>query len=118
MRKRPDLNQSSDIAFLLILFFLVLASLQTAKALSLDLPSQQIESSSSNVESLHISLEADGTLMVNHSEISQAHLQRLLTSSSTVRLSVNPHTPWQCVVDLFSIIERNPPNAFSIEVSP
>lgn len=115
MRKRPDLAQSSDIAFLLILFFLILATLGQAKVFTLDLPQQNTASPSGSREALSITLHHDGMMTSDDNPIAPTELIPLLSKQPHLQLLIEGETPWQEVVALLSLIEQYPPKSLLME---
>ena len=116
MRKRPDLAQSSDIAFLLILFFLILATLGQAKALTLDLPEQETTTLFINTELHSIILHHDGRITSDATDLSHSGLIKLLSQRPHLLLSIEEETPWQEVVTILSLIEQYPPESLQMEM--
>jgi len=115
MRKRPDLAQSSDIAFLLILFFLILATLGQAKVLTLDLPEHEMVPSSHYTETLTVTLHHDGRTTTDTNELTHKDLIGLLSQKPHLLLSIEEETPWQEVVTLLSLLEQYPPKSLQME---
>ena len=99
-RKRKELAQSSDIAFLLIIFFLLLAGLDVSKALSY----RQAKPAGETVETspLSLTLEDDDTLRYQNQPISLFQCKE----AGQLILTVDDHATWQGVVDILSIAEE------------
>jgi|GEM_PF-580628 biopolymer transport protein ExbD len=104
-RKRKELAQSSDIAFLLIIFFLLLAGLDVSKALSY----RQAKPAGETVETspLSLTLEDDDTLRYQNQPISLSQCKELLDEAGQLTLTVDDHATWQGVVDILSIAEES-----------
>ncbi len=117
MRKSRDLGQPGDIAFLLIIFFILLAGVSVSRSLPLTI----LPDNSENVretEQLTITLLIDGSLSAFNKSITEEQLHQLISSSTDIRLFVEKDTVWQYVVDTLSLIERSSPASLSLEVAP
>ena len=104
MRKRRDLGQPSDIAFLLIIFFLLLAGINTSQSIALNTSSSKASLEETVV--LRALLTQEGTLLLANQVYTPLEFARELTPSTTVHLQVEAETSWQQVVDLLSLTEQ------------
>lgn len=104
MRKRRDLGQPSDIAFLLIIFFLLLAGINTTQSISLH--TNTSDSIQSDPTSLQALLTRQGTIVVEDHIYSPLSFARELSPNTTLHLKVEAETSWQQVVDLLSLTEQ------------
>ena len=102
MRKRRDLGQPSDIAFLLIIFFLLLAGINTTQALALRTGT---ESQKKEVP-LRALLTQEGTILLDDQFYSPFEFALKLNPNTTLHLQVEEETSWQQVVDLLSLTEQ------------
>lgn len=102
MRKRRDLGQPSDIAFLLIIFFLLLAGINTSQSIALRLGT---ESQKQEVP-LHALLTQQGTILLDDQFYSPFEFALKLVPNTTLHLQVEEATSWQQVVDLLSLTEQ------------
>lgn len=118
MHKRPDLGQSSDIAFLLILFFLVLATLGQSKALTVELPQQASATSLTASEPLLITLHEQGTISADAQDLSSSDLIALFSQKPHLHLSIEENTTWDEVVSLLILVEQYPPASLQMEAVP
>ncbi len=102
MRKRRDLGQPSDIAFLLIIFFLLLAGINTTQALALR--------SGTGTQEEEVPLQAlltqQGTILLDDQSYSPFEFAMKLNPNTTLHLKVESETSWQQVVDLLSLTEQ------------
>ena len=102
MRKKRDLGQPSDIAFLLIIFFLLLAGINTTQALALR---SGTESQKEEVP-LQALLTQQGTILLDEQRYSPFEFALKLHPTTTLHLQVEAETSWQQVVDLLSLTEQ------------
>lgn len=106
-RRRKELAQASDIAFLLIIFFLLLAGLDATKALSLK---QGISSTEQTNPSgvLSLTLSSDGSIVDSSGKtLSLSDCESLIPSYERIDLSVSPDATWQAVVDLLALANES-----------
>ncbi|MGB4406608.1 MAG: biopolymer transporter ExbD [Sphaerochaeta sp.] len=104
MRKRRDLGQPSDIAFLLIIFFLLLAGINTTQSIALHTStSKEIQKDTVVVQAL---LTQQGTLQIEGESYAPFEFAARLTPNTTLHLQVEEETSWQQVVDLLSLTEQ------------
>lgn len=122
-RKKPvdpiESGSLSDLAFLLIIYFIVIAGFTVNAGYLLKLPtagSQRIV----NVQDLvKLRLDATGNLALNGAavsvEVADAELSEAIAAQPnlTVLLSIHPDCPWQSVVDVISAAQRNRVENFS-----
>jgi biopolymer transport protein ExbD len=101
-RRKHSIAQPSDIAFLLIIFFLLLSGIEVSK--SLDLKTGMAQSTETKPFSLTV--EKDGTLHNAGQQIDLQQLDRELEDRSWLSVSVDPDVGWQTVVDILSVAER------------
>ncbi len=115
MRKRRDLGQPSDIAFLLIIFFLLLAGINTTQSIALHTNTTTTPQTDSVV--LQALLTQQGTVVLEGETYSPLAFVRELTPSTTLHLSVEAETSWQQVVDLLSLSEQRQIAGLSLTLS-
>lgn len=115
MRPKRELGQPSDIAFLLIIFFLLLAGINTSQSIAL----HQNSSGSASLEakSLQALLLPGGTVLSDGTTYSLDEFVPLLTSGTTLHLLVEGSVPWQEVVDLLSLAEQRGVEGLSLTLS-
>ena len=104
MRKRRDLGQPSDIAFLLIIFFLLLAGINTTQSISLH--SDTRDSPQTDYVTLQALLTQQGTILLDDQFYSPFEFALKLHPDTTLHLQVEEETSWQQVVDLLSLTEQ------------
>ncbi|MEA5030694.1 MAG: hypothetical protein VB025_00945 [Sphaerochaeta sp.] len=111
-RKQHTVGQPGDIAFLLIIFFLVLIGLQGARSIELSVGGQ---SAPDGLGPLSIVLLADGTILQEGSSIPMNELSRIIAHHDTLHLQVAGETVWQDVVTVLSLADKHR-TAVSLEV--
>ncbi|HAP57339.1 MAG TPA: hypothetical protein DD633_02625 [Sphaerochaeta sp.] len=117
MRKRKELGQSSDIAFLLIIFFLLLSGVTASHSLDLQIPKTSILIGETE-KHVTIILKQEGILLYQGRTLHLTELQPLLNQEPHLTLSIEAKTDWQTVVSLLSLIERYTLSSLSLEVLP
>jgi len=104
MRKRRDLGQPSDIAFLLIIFFLLLAGITTTQSIALHTStSKEIQKDTVVVQAL---LSQQGAIQIEGESYAPFEFAARLTPNTTLHLQVQAETSWQQVVDILSLTEQ------------
>ncbi len=104
MRKRRDLGQPSDIAFLLIIFFLLLAGITTTQSIALHTTTR--ENIPTEAVVLHALLTQQGTILLEEQRYTPLQFAKTLLPNTTLHLSVEEETSWQQVVDILSLTEQ------------
>ena len=118
-KKRRDLGQSSDIAFLLIIFFLLLSGISSSHSISLDLPSStSARTSAEEITNQTLSLGQDGSLSLADQIITTNQLPSLVTNSTHLTLQVEADTAWQHVVSTLSMLQQREPASLELEMMP
>ncbi len=115
MRKRRDLGQPSDIAFLLIIFFLLLAGINTSQSIALHTRAATAPQPDSIV--VQALLTQQGTVVLEKETHTPLSFAQKLTSGTTLHLSVEEETSWQQVVDLLSLTEQRQIAGLSLTLS-
>jgi biopolymer transport protein ExbD len=124
-KKRIDIAESgalSDLAFLLIIFFIVIAVFTVNTGFILGLPRKD-STKIVNVEDLiKITLLEDGTLEEAGRPLSLSELDSLVTQRLSVRpnmtllLRIHPDVPYQEVVDLIEFVREKDVDNFSFRM--
>lgn len=115
MRKRRDLGQPSDIAFLLIIFFLLLAGINTSQSIALHTSTSK--ESLQDTVTLQALLTEQGTLLLDDQFYTPLEFAMKLTPNTTLHLQVEADTSWQQVVDLLSLTEQRQIVGLSLTMS-
>ena len=124
-RKRIDIAESgalSDLAFLLIIFFIVIAVFTINTGFVLGLPRKDSTKTVNVEDILKITLRENGTLEYNNDRITTNDLQTMLSRRLAVRpnmtlfLTIHPMTPYQNVVDSIEFVRKNEVENFSFRM--
>lgn len=118
MRKRKDLGQSGDIAFLLIIFFLLLSGISSSHSLQVALTSPQGSKSEENHHTVQLVLHADGTLWMQETKTTYPQLASLLQETTDLSVHIEKTTAWQQVVNLLALLEHHQIASLDLEVLP
>lgn len=114
-RKRRDLGQSSDIAFLLIIFFLLLAGINTSQ--SLELTTSATSSLQTDKEFISALLTENGTLIVQGIDYTPLEFATKLSPNTALTLHIEEETSYQQVIDILSLAEQHQIASLSLEVA-
>lgn len=117
MRKRKELGQSSDIAFLLIIFFLLLSGVAASHSLDLNVSRSAILVGEAQ-EHIALTLKHDGTLLFQDRVLQNAELTPFLNQEPHLSLAIEAETDWQTVVSLLSMLKQYPLSSLSLQVLP
>ncbi|MGE4454497.1 MAG: biopolymer transporter ExbD [Sphaerochaeta sp.] len=116
MRNRRNLGQPSDIAFLLIIFFLLLSGIASSSGIVLSL-SETMPKDSIDKRPLSLTLSRNGAIYSRDTIIEYHDLTTQIATTNHVIITVEKGVPWQQVVSLLSIIEQQGTATFSLELS-
>jgi biopolymer transport protein ExbD len=124
-KKRIDIAESgalSDLAFLLIIFFIVIAVFTVNTGFILGLP-RKGSTKIVNVEDIiKIDLLENGTIEHNDQPISLSSLDSLVTERLSVRpnmtllLKIHPEVPYQAVVRIIEFVRKKEVENFSFRM--
>ncbi|MDR1444976.1 MAG: biopolymer transporter ExbD [Treponema sp.] len=114
-----DSGASSDIAFLLIIYFMVIAGINVNKGFLLTLPARNSQRFVLKDELLRFNLVHDGRL-VFHGELcslaaAEQTIRRAVSEhpNTALLLTVDPRTPWQAVVEFVELAQDLEVDSFS-----
>ncbi len=124
-RKKPvdpiESGSLSDLAFLLIIYFIVIAGFTVNAGYLLRLPAKASQRIVNVQDLVKLRLDAAGGLALNGRaitpEAADAELRAAMAErpNLTVLLSIHPDCPWQNVVDVISAAQRNHVENFSFK---
>ncbi|NCC64784.1 MAG: hypothetical protein EOM15_09025 [Spirochaetia bacterium] len=117
MRNRKSPGLSSDIAFLLIIFFLLLAGISTSQSLTVNLE-KETKNGTDTLITKTLELLEDGSLFLDEKAITYADLAKAIAEDTHVSLYIKENTPYQIVVQLLSSLEVANPGSLVLEVLP
>lgn len=112
----------NDLSFLLIIFFIVIASFTVNKGFVLNLPDKNTPVTVLTDELVRCYLAPDGLLKFNGEEITMAELENSIKAKQskypnmTFLLEINPETPYQLVVDVIDQIRDMEVENFSFKM--
>ena len=98
-RKRQVLGQSSDIAFLLIIFFLLLIGVNGTRSIDFSTLGEPTPEAKTPV---FITMDSNGKLYHEAAPISFESLRELMEKSETIHLKIAGENAWQDVVDVLA----------------
>lgn len=112
----------SDLAFLLIIYFIVIAGFNINKGFLMNLPIKDSMRLIPKDDLLRFELNDAGTLFINEEEIDLEKAETLIKNSIlyqpnlAVLLLVNPETHWQDVVDFVELAQKLEVESFSFKM--
>jgi biopolymer transport protein ExbD len=119
-RKRPeDTAALSDLAFLLIVYFIVIAGFNVNKGFLLNLPAKDSTRLILKDDLLRFEFDDAGTLLYRDTEVDMVIAENEIRASVAahpnlaVILTVAPATPWQQVVSFVELAQRLEVDSFS-----
>lgn len=117
-----DSGALSDLAFLLIIFFIVIAVFNVNLGFILGLPRPDSTKVVNTEDLIRARLASGGELQADGAAVSTAELEELLQSRLQLRpnmtflLSIHPETPYQRVVDIVDVVRRTGVERFSFQM--
>ena len=124
-KKRIDIAESgalSDLAFLLIIFFIVIAVFNVNTGFLLGLPRKN-STKILNVEDIvKINLKDDGVLEHEGAPVTFTDLEKIVTERLTLRpnmtllLTISPDVPYQHVVEVVDFVRKKEVENFSFRM--
>jgi biopolymer transport protein ExbD len=125
VRKKPvdpiESGSLSDMAFLLIIYFIVIAGFNVNAGFLLNLPVKGSQRIVNTQELVKLRLDAAGSFLMDGRTVTVAGAESELRAAITIRpnltvvLSIDPDCPWQNVVDVISMAQRNKVENFSFK---
>jgi biopolymer transport protein ExbD len=115
-------SASSDIAFLLIIYFIVIAGFNVNKGFLMNLPAKDSTRLILKEELLRFELNDTGTLLYNEQALDLAEAEKHIRSALSAQpnlavvLVVAPATPWQYVVSFVELAQKLQVDSFSFSM--
>jgi biopolymer transport protein ExbD len=112
----------SDLAFILIIYFIVIAAFNINKGFLLTLPAKDSSRFLLKDDILRYELNTDGNFILNGTELSFPQAEKQLAMAIARRpnlallLSVSPDAPWQKVVSAIELAEKYRVDSFSFKM--
>jgi biopolymer transport protein ExbD len=116
-------SASSDIAFLLIIYFIVIAGFTVNNGFLMNLPAKDSARRIPKEDLLRFQLDDDGRILYQGEARSAAGAAGILRSAaaanpnSAVLLAVSPNAPWQQVVTFVALAQELAIDSFSFTLS-
>ena len=113
----------SDMAFLLIIYFIVIAGFNVNMGFLLNLPKKDSVLTVPRDELLRFSLDESGSLYFMGTPLSYNEAKDKISTAITVRpntaviLSIDEKAPWQNVVSFVELAQENKVDSFSFSLS-
>ncbi len=124
-RRTIDIGESgtlSDLAFLLIIFFIVIAVFNVHQGILLGIPRPDSKRVVEKQDLLWVELTKNGTIWIEGRSISLQELAvrvrdlRSFRPNMTFALQVDPDTPYQRVVDMIDLVRKLEISNFSFSM--
>jgi len=124
-RKRgffPETAASSDLAFLLIIYFLVIAGFNINQGFLMNLPAKNTTRLILKEDLLRFEMDSAGRIIYEGAEINIASAERQIRSAVAGRpdlavvLSIDPAAPWQQVVYFVELAQKLHVESFSFNI--
>jgi biopolymer transport protein ExbD len=123
-KKNPfgESTASSDIAFLLIIYFMVIAGFNINKGFLMNLPAKDSTRFILKDDLMRLDMDRLGNVFYQGEIIENAEMERELAAAAAahpnlaVVLSIDPITPWQNVVSFVELAQKLEINSFSFNM--
>ncbi|HBD93687.1 MAG: hypothetical protein A2015_04310 [Spirochaetes bacterium GWF1_31_7] len=127
IRKKKVINalesgSLSDLAFLLIIFFIVIAVFNVNMGFLLDLPKKNSSKIVNTQDIIRVAIEADAQITCDEETVTIEKLQDLVTErlklrpNMTLYLLIDPEVEYQAVVDIIDVIRLMKVENFSFKM--
>jgi len=127
IRKKKIINalesgSLSDLAFLLIVFFIVIAVFNVNMGFLLDLPKKNSSKIVNTQDIIRVAIEADAQIICDEETVTIEKLQELVTErlklrpNMTLYLLIDPEVEYQSVVDIIDVIRLMKVENFSFKM--
>ncbi len=127
IRKKKVINalesgSLSDLAFLLIVFFIVIAVFNVNMGFLLDLPKKNSSKIVNTHDIIRVAIEADAQIICDEETVTIEKLQDLVTErlklrpNMTLYLLIDPEVEYQAVVDIIDVIRLMKVENFSFKM--
>ncbi|MDR2158968.1 MAG: biopolymer transporter ExbD [Treponema sp.] len=124
-RRQPpgDSGASSDIAFLLIIYFIVIAGFNVNRGFLMNLPAKDSTRFVKSGDLLRFNMESSGTLVFRGERQDLAHAEGIIRSAASsnpniaLLLLIDPAAPWQRVVSFVELARNLKVDSFSFSMA-
>ncbi|MDR2194254.1 MAG: biopolymer transporter ExbD [Treponema sp.] len=117
-----DSSASSDIAFLLIIYFIVIAGFNVNKGFLMDMPAKDSTRLLLREELLRFEMDDTGALLYDERPLAMADAEIMIRSNLAempnlaVVLVIAPAAPWQSVVSFVELAQKLDVDSFSFSM--
>ena len=117
-----ETSASSDVAFLLIIYFLVITGFNINQGFLLNLPAKNSTRLVLKDELLRLEMDRNGTLFYEGNELSLAEAERDIRlavaehPNLALVLSIDSEAPWQHVVNFVELAQKLKVDSFSFNM--
>ncbi|MDR0557543.1 MAG: biopolymer transporter ExbD [Treponema sp.] len=117
-----DSSASSDIAFLLIIYFIVIAGFNVNKGFLVDLPAKDSTRLLLREELLRFEMSDSGAIFYDEKPLAAPEVETLIRSNLAaqpnlaVALVIAPAAPWQSVVSFVELAQKLQVDSFSFSM--
>ncbi len=125
-KRRIDIAESgalSDLAFLLIIFFIVIAVFNVNNGFLLGLPQKNSTRIVNTEDIIKINLHADGKILMDREPVTISIMEEIITRNledhpnMTILLKINPEVTYQKVVSIIEIVRKLEVENFSFSMT-
>jgi biopolymer transport protein ExbD len=115
-------SAASDMAFLLIIYFIVIAGFNINKGFLMNLPARDSVRMILKDDLMRFDMDGRGGIMYEGNSLVPAEAESLMRSAAAshpnlaVVLSINPSAPWQEVVSFVELAQKLEINSFSFNM--
>jgi len=115
-------SASSDIAFLLIIYFIVIAGFNINKGFLMDIPKKNSTKLVQKEDILRFNMDSAGDVYFSDNKVSMYQITRTISNgiedhpNMSVLLTVSPKAPWQSVVSFIETAQRLKVESFSFKM--
>jgi biopolymer transport protein ExbD len=121
-RTLPESSTTSDIAFLLIIYFIVIAGFNINKGFLMNLPAKDSTRLVKKDDVLRYQLDDTGAIVFNGESLTFANAEIDIQSAVrehpnlAIMLMISPRAPWQNVVSFVEMAEKLDVDSFSFKM--
>jgi biopolymer transport protein ExbD len=123
VKKKVEENSAlSDLAFLLIIYFIVIAGFNINKGFLMNLPAKDSTRIVAREDILRYEIDASGRIVSGGSTVDAGTVERAIRSGTArnpniaVALAISPHAPWQAVVSFVELAQKLRVESFSFKM--
>jgi biopolymer transport protein ExbD len=117
-----ETSAASDVAFLLIIYFLVIAGFNVNSGFLMNLPAKDSSRLILKDDLIRFEMDGEGKIIHNDEIVNIAEAEKLIASAQSVNpniaviLTIDPQTLWQSVVSFVELAQDRKIDAFSFSM--